>query len=599
MPSKTVFISIDVNSGVRKHHSQNPAPNVKKNKFAAWPPVRVLAVFLVVSVTFFLNQTLFVRANSTVLYPSVCLGGWNQTHLAEGKPNVLNGEGINEVTGALLSENASAQIFCSRFIGTVPKSGLPREMRLKLYVRSLPRVEVSPVASPVPQSDVAVEPGEISSALLETASDPTVEELIPDATEETVDAPGNSDSILPTPVFNPSPDVVLPPEPPPYDAAAEPVSWLQRFFAKEAHAFSEETQSSDEETVSVSTSPESVDNDNSETGQLSSEDGVPTNTEEIIPPPPEAPTAPAPDSVLSDSEIRSLSEFERDEPVEGSGALLQAQEATSSDNPSENGMVSGASISSSQEPVLELSVSFDGVTRKVVGRLAEADFETLEFDIPLSGEMTWEDFAFLEVSLARVPTVTDHSAIALDGMSLTVFYDVPDESTTFLFNESEQDIQDENEEDTLNNDLELSGDEVTHTPTVSYATTTPRRGRSIADVEIDHSALHSCSADPFRVEINAEETEALVVVKLVPSGTGVYRVTVGSLPAGLEVRFDDGTYERFFSDSVTHVELRASRESFFQEGDFTVALLYTKISESESTTLCQVNVLLPTPAVYE
>ncbi len=73
------------------------------------------------------------RANLAVLYPASCLGGWNNVHNAEGKPDVgapsTTGT-FNDGNSAVLPENTIAEMYCGSFTGNIPEDSQPKKIML-------------------------------------------------------------------------------------------------------------------------------------------------------------------------------------------------------------------------------------------------------------------------------------------------------------------------------------------------------------------------------------------------------------------------------------------------------------------------------------
>lgn len=538
--------------------------------------MRVGVAALALAVVVFFSGAFQTKAFTTVLYPSICLGGWEQPHLAQGEPESLFNAPITELTGARLAPDASAQIFCSRFVGTIPDGSTPREMRLKLYVRSLetPTTPVEMTGDAVLDSAVLIEDGG------EVTHDPAVENSrAEDSTEEASEtleggyipqeepvlaeetAPVDAPTEAPPEIPPPAEPVVAPSEPPPVEA--EPVSWW-RTLIPSAYAAEHEVTEVGAASAEVPPTP----------GNIAVEE-VPVQEGAVVP--------------LSDFDEPEHS----DEPQPEHG-----DEALEPHDPS--GEVLGAAIDVAHEPLLEITASFDGITRKVVGRLASADFTTVEFDIPLSGTVTWDDFALFEISVSRLHTLSDQPPVVLDGMSLTVHYDPPaDEVLWFVDDGDVGDTEDVSGDEDMGEVPDDASLETESFETVSYATTTPMRGRTLPDITIDTRARHSCRAEPFRVVVDLSSGESVFTVALTPDGAGEYRFTVGSLPQGLEVVLEDGFYERTLSEKERDIPLLASLDGEVQWGDFTLPLLYTKTGDGDSTTLCQVNLSVTTEARYE
>lgn len=585
----TVHIAVDVNSGVLPAFQHALSKNYFLKEFFKYA-FYGFAIVILASSVFIINQGF---ASTTILYPDVCLGGWEQTHLAEGEPQFLRGERITEGTGARLPENASAQLFCSRFKGFIPENTHPREARLKVYIRTL-HSEVAPPRADevVPEqptvidaadtvSSVETEPAPLDDATGieegENTDTPLLNETVPLSDE---DVPSGDSDIIP---FESS-------ETYPEEFSQEPVSWLNGIFPR----------------VYAAEVPEVP------TGEVAAEaDQNPLSNDEPVL---------SSDSVRFEEEVKhatsSEEKTEEETIVPISAFDSEAEETDASSSSPESTLLDGASTTpdvapdspepletdldsaphASQEPLIEIAATFDGVTRTIVGRLSEADFESVEFDIPLSGDVTWETFQFLEISLSRLPTIADHGPLAVDGMSLTIIYEAQDGTGPWSDLSA---LDDETEEEI--GDVVVLTDEVTDTGEVTYATTSTRHGRTVEQVSLDPSARHTCTVEPFRTVLTPG---ASATVSLLPSHEekGTYRAIIGSLPHLLQVTFEDRSYEYLFEQSSVSPVLTVSAAQGIDPGDFTLTILFVKeetLLNPYSATVCQFNVVVADEFPYE
>lgn len=76
---------------------------------------------------------IFPRGEITKLYPTVCLGGWENPKNAEGAPSLKSNSHsdlFNDRNSAVL-RNSLAQIFCGNFDNTFPEEAFPKKLLLK------------------------------------------------------------------------------------------------------------------------------------------------------------------------------------------------------------------------------------------------------------------------------------------------------------------------------------------------------------------------------------------------------------------------------------------------------------------------------------
>ncbi len=203
---------------------------IQRNKLSLGAFVAVLVIATV--------GAMFIRqgnAETTVLYPASCLGGWKNTSLATGQPVTAAGESdaINEGNAASLV-NASAEMYCGGFAGDIPAGTKPVRLTLVPYWRiGDTQLQSSSGGSAEPTPSASSVPPE--STISPTPAEPTpVAEPTPPAQETPTPEPAPTPQ--PTPSSEPSPTE---PVPPPVENTSAPTpdnAAVFTSFVRTAHA---------------------------------------------------------------------------------------------------------------------------------------------------------------------------------------------------------------------------------------------------------------------------------------------------------------------------------------------------------------------------
>lgn len=246
---------------LRRGATQEPTRRVYHDIIPRHTPVvsvrkrRTRSVFIgltsVVLVAFALSAVLpgsILRADTLVLHPSACLGGWNEPRNAEGSPEALAYETpyFSSENSAVLPENTAAEIFCGGFVADIPPQTEPKTLTLKLSW-SVTQGAAPPV---VTGEDFMSSIGE----LFDAPNGSSFELEIP-ANPEKVENSEVMEEPVPIEESTPATD----PEPAPEAPAPEqgPTSFLD-FFIPTAHAQENFLEEVHEEIELVSTTTESV-----------------------------------------------------------------------------------------------------------------------------------------------------------------------------------------------------------------------------------------------------------------------------------------------------------------------------------------------------
>lgn len=559
MRRKKVHIVVDVNSGV----SRSPA---KSHTVRFFPlPFKTLALLLTFTTAFFLSGIFQGRANATTLYPTACLGGWQNTHLAEGAPQRVPGGPINPDSSAFLGADVAGTIICSRFAGVLPDETRPLSLRVILHLGGVPTPETPEVEVVEPP---APEDTPYSELPIEPLPDAPTQDLAPEVPTEPV-----------TPVEAP----VVPESPPrEVDEVVEPpTSWLHIFSIPVAHAAEEDSLvQASEPAVEVASIPEQSDE---VVESFAPETHVPETTHSEQGPPSEAGTeqpsqSPSVDEdSLEVGDIVSIEQFEEPLSVE-----LESVEPVAPP-----GEVLG--VATTTDPFLEVAVSFNGVDRKVIEVLGEVDFHQAAFEIDLPNDFSWSDFERLEVSVARIPSIASHGAVLLDSVELVASYETIPEQIDPDEPDIEADVFTEQE----NFDTSASEDPQVETFVIEQETVKLTRRVFTRQVLLDRAARHACTVEPFTLDISEhEQTRGSITVS--HKGTPVRGVLeVGSFPDGVIVGVGEpNQFEYQVSAKEEQIPITILKETGAQTGSFNISFFYTvQINGKDSTALCQMNLL--------
>ncbi len=154
-------------------------------------------------------------ADSAVLYPSTCLGGWNNPQNAEGRPDIDSTGDATAFTAdnsAVLPANASSDIFCGGFTGSMPADAQPTKLTLTFsWATEQP---APPAATAVPEmSDASTTSDTSAASTTQNDTTPPIETDTTSATDttattnatDTTDVPAPTDTTSPAPADSDTP----------------------------------------------------------------------------------------------------------------------------------------------------------------------------------------------------------------------------------------------------------------------------------------------------------------------------------------------------------------------------------------------------------
>lgn len=111
-------------------------------------------------------------------------------------------------------------------------------------------------------------------------------------------------------------------------------------------------------------------------------------------------------------------------------------------------------------------------------------------------------------------------------------------------------------------------------------------------VLLDENATQTCGISAFQVDVSGKTNvwNTIVLNKTINSPLG--KIEIGSLPRGIDVVFsknNDYIYNLQSGESI--VDLKITNEIGSQKGSFSVPFFYTETASSDSTVVCQMNIL--------
>ena len=110
-------------------------------------------------------------------------------------------------------------------------------------------------------------------------------------------------------------------------------------------------------------------------------------------------------------------------------------------------------------------------------------------------------------------------------------------------------------------------------------------------VVIDKHAFHSCEAEVFRVDVSGKASARARIV-LQRDTDASYEVEIGGLPQGIDMRFSKNNgYQYAQGANEKYIDLEINNQTGSQEGDFTVPIMYTQKGDTDSSVICQINIV--------
>jgi hypothetical protein len=501
------------------------------------------------------------RADIYHLYAATCLGGWENTHLAQGAPEArAQGEdgniiGFTKENSARLNANTHSQIYCGGFTGDILENTVPKKIRVKFSWTALYQTDA-------PAAPEAGENIENIEAILENLFTPTP---TPIPTPDYVPTPAPVSD--PTPIPGTTPTLTPAVEPENITPLPEgPVSLLNWFIpiARSQEVAGEIINPTGELPDAAAPSVDTA---------IITPDIIPAVSPELIAPESAAPESAAPE--------------------------LTAPELTAP--PAPGGLV-------------EVSYTLDGIEWKSLGFVAKDAFANAYFEIPIEEASDWEGISKIQISVQRALSIDAViPVIYLDAIWLEVEYQKLQEGGEILpeppldLTEGLQDGLPENlpedlpeedlsadlpaEEEILTEEEGLPEEIVYLPPERILSPMAPLIERMLdRDFEIAEGAEHYCDAEIFKIDISGR---ASVPVRILLGGERIKsgEIEIGSLPLGIDILFSQNRdHLRGVSERDSALDLEIINQEGSQKGNFSIPIIFTD-KERNQTTVCQMNII--------
>jgi hypothetical protein len=576
-----------------------------KNKFNQ--NKKIFFSFLGIFVLIFLiaRYLYLTKAETVEVYPSSCLGGWQNPQNAAGKPDLSKdapASSFNKNNSAYLS-NAISQIYCGNFEGSSPDSNLQikrayltfswlvlsQEEEQSLISNSSFIQEintensstiqvVNPISNSVSNTTTETSTENQIQTTTETSTQTSTETSTKTSTETQTSTDNSSETQTETQIQtstqtsietqtqtstensttpqNQTTETQTPqtPEPETQNPAPNPenppiINFLPKLlFSK---VFAEENLTSTPKIDEQSTTNQNI-------FDLSNTTNTLNNT----------------------SEQNQTSSLEN--------TSTQQNSSTNSEDLNQN----NNQIQIPQDAFLEVLYTLDGQNWKHLGFVTKLNWKNLELDIP---EVNFDNLSNLQISLKSI--VSDFTpTIYLDGMILNIEYENNQSLSKINSEEQKQnaslgtnEITTQNETTTQDEISDETPDNTNQTTTLNETTTPviyePLKVRKIErKIEIKNIDNLSCFGDQFVININEEETK---FINLKFSNKEMKRLEIGSLPAGIDIVFaQNNDYEIYTNDEI--VKLKIYRQKGSEKGNFSLPIIFNSKS---STIVCQINVI--------
>ena len=498
----------------------------------------------------------WARASSVNLYPGSCLGSWQNPHLAQGRPDISDmGQVINKDNAAVFSEGGIKEIYCGSFNGDLSENEIKliKSVNLKfswLVVDEELQASSGQVAT---SSIMIIQPPATSSEAIASNTNYIINQILDNVHADEVQLIISTTTPEITIVTNASIPVV--------DSSAITTGQVSETIpSPEANSsipgISTETDTT-EDAAAIGNSVETTATSSPTSfwwrkfSFLFADDQI-SNTAVTI----------------SDVDMATLSTGSTSSPQASSG-----QAATSSLE----------SPISPTEDFLKVSYTLDGVNWQELGMVNKNNWQDLSFNIPVSYLLetelptngnevsTLEDIKKIQIKIESLPILNETPFVYLDGMALEVEY----------------------ESGTLTQDMSSEPDQGVINLASSTPSTKPLKVRSLhKNVVLDEKATHSCRAEPFRLDISGKSYLATTLILQNSGKQEPEEIEIGSLPIGIDITFSKNKdYIYRPQTGETALDLEITSEPGSQKGSFGIPIIYTKKGVSDSTTVCQINVV--------
>lgn len=372
---------------------------------------RAISSVLVCLLVVYTISPLFVKANTVLLYPSTCLGGWQQPDNAAKKPDA---EGFySETNSAHLEHNTRSDLYCGSFEGDIDPETKPNDITVRVHWKAVQPhsegeiievignnfasstqdildAEGSDVVNFTLSTTTPETPAVEASELLEPQTDSVPEETIPEPPVSYRESVYNFFSLLVARAY--AQEAPVEESIPTAEVSVTPLE-LEVAMPSNETAVSLEPLEQKEETISTS----------GEENDVVSVDTAPGSD---IP-------SPLPD--VPEGEVMGTSS-ESVELVATTSEEMMVSEPAPTDS----------------HGLFDVSYSFDGTTWYVLGLVKLEDSQRKEFSLYLSSFPDWDKLKTIQIKLHPIETYDDVPDIYVDTVELEVAYSKHAEKNSLL-----------------------------------------------------------------------------------------------------------------------------------------------------------------------
>jgi hypothetical protein len=558
-----------------------------KNKFNQ--NKKIIFSFLGIFVLIFLiaRYLYLTKAETVEVYPSSCLGGWQNPQNAAGKPDLSKdapASSFNKNNSAYLS-NAISQIYCGNFEGSSPDSNLQikRAYLTFSWLVLSQEEEQSLISNSSFIQEINTENSstiQVVNPISNSVSNTTTETSTENQTQTTTETSTKTSTETQTSTENNTTTST--------DNSAETQTETQNQTTTENSTTpqnqtpeTQTPQTSEPETQNPAPNPENPPIINFLPKLLFSK----VFAEENLTSTPKIDEQSTTNQNIFDlfNTINTLNNTSEQNQISSlENTSTQQNSSTNNETTSENLNQNNNQIQIPQDAFLEVLYALDGQNWKHLGFVTKSNWKNLELDIP---EVNFDNLSNLQISLKSI--VSDFApTIYLDGMILNIEYENSQSLSKINPEEQKQNSSLETNETTTQDEI---SNETNQTTTLNETTTPviyePLKVRKIErKIEIKNIDNLSCSGDQFVININEEETK---IINLKFSNKEMKRLEIGSLPAGIDIVFaQNNDYEIYTNDEI--VKLKIYRQKGSEKGNFSLPIIFNSKS---STIVCQINII--------
>ncbi len=375
-------------------------------------------LFVLVAGTLILKS----HAEVTSLYSTKCLGNWENSHNAEGEPDVAKGEDFSAKNSAIFN-NTKAQIFCGGFHGTIPEEGNPEKVVVKFSWtfadELITEKNDSDIFDNQENTSTQINTDETNtdntSAGSDTGSDSNSEDQSGSGTdtESSTEDTGTTDTGTDTNTDTGSSsedqstteDVQSDPAP---ESNGDSINLFESIFPK---AFAEEGDvASDNGPADV---PSDVASEEAPVDSSAEEHVLPETDTEVLE------VDPSDIEEVNPSDVEHIDNIEPVDHGQGSGVRSDAEVISIDDI---KGTKEEEVIKEAPNDFLEVLYTLDGSDWKTLGFVSVNNWKQASFEISDPQVVLWQDLSNLQISVRSIQKIDKQPIVYLDSIYIEVEY---------------------------------------------------------------------------------------------------------------------------------------------------------------------------------